>query len=79
MRKPRLSHYAAALALAQQVDAHLTNSGIGHAVRGHVAPHHYWTKSGELLTDLNQVVNAILDNNLLTREDLNNNEKRTEE
>ncbi len=85
MKPPKPSHYATALALMQQVNDHLTyaaalaltrqvddhltvSTSSGHA--RHTSSHHYWTKSGELLENLDQVVNAILDNNLLTGEDL---------
>jgi len=45
--------YEAALELVAQIDDHLT-----HGTK------HYRTQSGELLRTLDQVVNAILDNNL---------------
>ena len=70
MKKPNLSHYAAALALTRQIDDHLTvSTSSGHGT--HISSHHYWAKSGRLLNTLDQVVNAILDDNLLTKEDLN--------
>jgi hypothetical protein len=45
--------YEAALELVQLIDAHLTNG-----------TQHYRTKSGQLLRTLDQVVNAILADNL---------------
>ncbi|MFQ5436199.1 MAG: hypothetical protein ACE5FD_15105 [Anaerolineae bacterium] len=46
--------YEAALQLVDQIDRHLT-----------AGTRHYRTRSGELLRTLDQVVNAILDDNLL--------------
>ncbi len=46
--------YEAALELVQLIDTHLTNG-----------TQHYRTKSGKLLRTLDQVVNAILADNLL--------------
>lgn len=49
--------YYAALAFVQKVDRDLTK-GTGH----------YWTKAGVLLTTLNEVVQAALNNDLLLSE-----------
>jgi hypothetical protein len=50
--------YEAALELVRLIDQHLT-----------LGTQHYRTKSGTLLRTLDQVVNAILDDNLLLEEE----------
>lgn len=53
------TNYYNALALTYQISDHLENGN-----------HHYWTKQGAHLTTLDEVVRAILEDNLLTNKDL---------